>query len=405
MTLPSRPDSVCLVHMTKESSGEGAQSGVSAGIAAPTALYLNVGLSTGVLVRVAVDPVAGSLSDSRQRFLGPKSVKLFRVSVHGTRGVLALSSRPWLLYNYQGRYFQTPISYESLEYAANFTSELCPEGIVAVTGNTLRIVTIDSLGTLFNQLSYPLRYTPRKMCVVPGTKCLAVIESDHNEFNEFEKDALTKSRKTDTLMDVDQPASVTPEEAGEDEEDDGVVIPLRGPMPPLDGKWASCIRIIEPATGETKELLELSNNEAAFSICTCRFAQQHSEETFIIAGIAKDLVLHPRTAKAYYIHVYRLLGDRLQLLHETEVEDIPLAMCEFHGKLLVGIGKCLRMFELGKRKLLRKCENKLFPCAINKIQINGERMYIGDMVESVHFARYKRQENCIVIFADDISPR
>jgi hypothetical protein len=30
------------------------------------------------------------------------------------------------------------------------------------------------------------------------------------------------------------------------------------------------------------------------------------------------------------------LGDRLQLLHKTPVDDVPLALCEFQGKLLVG---------------------------------------------------------------------
>ena len=30
------------------------------------------------------------------------------------------------------------------------------------------------------------------------------------------------------------------------------------------GNWASCLRIINPLSGETTELLELENNEAAF---------------------------------------------------------------------------------------------------------------------------------------------
>lgn len=31
------------------------------------------------------------------------------------------------------------------------------------------------------------------------------------------------------------------------------------------------------------------------------------------------------------------------LLHKTEVPDVPLAMKEFHGRLLVGVGKSLRV--------------------------------------------------------------
>ena len=43
------------------------------------------------------------------------------------------------------------MSYEALEYASNFSSEMYPEGIVAVADNTLRIVTVDNLGAMFNQ--------------------------------------------------------------------------------------------------------------------------------------------------------------------------------------------------------------------------------------------------------------
>ena len=386
VTLKDRPESVCIAQMVREM-----RSTTSAVAEVDSTLYLSIGLCNGILHRVAVDPVAGSLSDSRLRLLGSKPVKLFRVMVQGQRGVLALSSRAWLMYNYQGRQVQAPISYETLEFASNFASELCPEGIVAVAGNTLRILTVDNLGTMFNQTSWPLRYTPRKMCRMPGTRLLVIVETDHNEFNEAEK-ALMASEGD---MAVDD---------NEGKDDEATVLPLRGPLPPSEGKWASCIRVIEPASGTTVALLELSENEAAFSVCSCKFIVRE-EETFIIVGTTRDLHLHPRRSKASFIHVYRLVENTLQLLHKTEVEDVPLSMCEFQGKLLVGIGKSLRLYELGKKKLLRKCENKLFPSMIVKLTCLGDRIYVGDMAESVHFAKYKRLENALVIYADDTLPR
>lgn len=39
----------------------------------------------------------------------------------------------------------------------------------------------------------------------------------------------------------------------------------------------------------------------------------------------------------------RILENRLVLLHKTEVPDVPLAMKEFQGRLLVGVGKSLRV--------------------------------------------------------------
>lgn len=51
-----------------------------------------------------------------------------------------MSSRSWLSYSYQSRFHLTPLSYETLEYASSFSSEQCPEGIVAISANTLRWV-------------------------------------------------------------------------------------------------------------------------------------------------------------------------------------------------------------------------------------------------------------------------
>lgn len=396
MKLSARADSVCLVYMDRRNAAGDAVSGGGAASTASDSVastYLNIGLATGVLHRVAVDATAGTLSDSRQRFLGRKSIKLFRVVVRGARGVLALSSRPWLLYNYQDRYFQAPMSYESLEYAANFSSELCPEGIVAIAGNTLRIVTVDNLGAMFNQMAYPLRYTPRKMCRVPDTNLLVIVETDHNEYNELERSVITSTSESTEQMSVEK-----------DAEEEEVLMPIRGPLPPKEGKWASCLRVIEPGTGNISECLELSENEAGFSICLCKFSHREGE-SFVVVGTAKDLTLHPRRSSACYLHVYRLLDGRLQLLHKTEVEEVPLAMCEFHGRLLVGVGRSLRLYELGKKRLLRKCENKTFPTMITKLQTNGDRVYVGDMTESVHFVKYKRVENALVVFADDTVPR
>lgn len=80
---------------------------------------------------------------------------------------------------------------------------------------------------------------------------------------------------------------------------------------------------------------------------------------------------------------------------------MPTAVCPFQGKLLVGIGKTLRLYELGKRKLLRKAENKHIPSFIVDIKVKGHRIFVSDVQHSVHFLRFKPMENSIVIFADD----
>lgn len=51
-------------------------------------------------------------------------------------------------------------------------------------------------------------------------------------------------------------------------------------------------------------------------------------------------------------------GRKLELLHKTKVDGIPGALAPFKGRLLAGIETTVRLYELGKKKLLRKCEHR-----------------------------------------------
>lgn len=127
--LTSAPSALSIMPMADSSSGG-------------STLYLHIGLYSGVYLRTVLDEVTGELSDTRTRFLGPKPAKLFRVSVKGQPAVLALSSRSWLGYSDpQTKGFQlTPLNYVGLEWAWNFSSEQCTEGMVGIEGQNLRYV-------------------------------------------------------------------------------------------------------------------------------------------------------------------------------------------------------------------------------------------------------------------------
>ena len=43
-----------------------------------------------------------------------------------------------------------PLSYESIDFASSFCSQECSEGVVGISGNTLRIITPERLGEVFN---------------------------------------------------------------------------------------------------------------------------------------------------------------------------------------------------------------------------------------------------------------
>lgn len=401
--LPSAAESLCLVEMGIGESEEN-EDGVTVGPQSGS-IYLNIGLCNGVLLRTVLDSVSGNLADTRTRYLGSRPVKLFRIKIQGAEAVLAMSSRTWLSYYYQSRFHLTPLSYDMLEYASGFSSEQCSEGIVAISTNTLRILALEKLGAVFNQITYPLEYTPKRFVVHNDTSRIIISETDHNAYTEETK-TLRKKQMADEMR----------EAAGEDEQElanemadsfINEVLPEEIFSAPKAGygMWASQIRIMDPVTGQTLFKVPLEQNEAIMSMTLVKFSID--QKVYLAVGVVKDMQLNPKIVGCGYIDLYRVDANcaTLNLIHRTEVEDMPGAIAPFQGKLLVGVGKVLRIYDLGKKKLLRKCENKHIPNQIVNIQTMGYRVFVSDVQESVYCIRYKRNENQLIIFADDTHPR
>lgn len=403
--LPTAPESLCLVEMGIGESEEGEDLLMRKGSIEKGSLYLNIGLHNGVLLRTVLDPISGDLTDTRTRYLGSRPVKLFRIKVQGSEAVLAMSSRTWLSYYYQNRFHLTPLSYETLEYASGFSSEQCSEGIVAISTNTLRILALEKLGAVFNQISFPLEYTPKRFVVHNESSRLIISETDHNAYTEATKN-LRKRQMAEEMI----------EAAGENEQElaQELADAFLNEVLPEDtfsspkagyGMWASQIRIMDPVKGQTMFKVPLEQNEAIMSMCLVKFVADG--KNYLACGVVKDMQINPRQIGCGYIDLYRVDNQcaTLNLIHRTEVEDIPSAMCPFQGRLLVGVGKVLRIYDLGKKKLLRKCENKHIPNQIVNLQTKGQRIFCSDVQESVYCIRYKRNENQMIIFADDTFPR
>ena len=290
--------------------------------------------------------------------------------------MLCLSAMPWLAYGYQGRFQLTPLSYETLDHASAFASDQCPEGIVAVANNTLRIIMVERLGEAFNSTTVPLQYTPRKLLTL------------------LSLDPEVKKEGEDTEMKADEEKELLPEEQ-------------LGVPKAAAGKWASCIQVLD-ADGKSTELVQLASDECAVSMCIVRFsAGKENKEPMLCVGIVKGLAFYPRACQGGILRLYRFAdeGKRLELEYDTPVDDIPLAVAGFQGRLLAGCGKKLRIYDMGKQKLLRKCENRGFASVINSIYVMGARIYVGDSQESFYYCLYRRSENLIHIFADDAVPR
>lgn len=114
-----------------------------------------------------------------------------------------------------------------------------------------------------------------------------------------------------------------------------------------------------------------------FSIALCKFTSQ-GDQQYVIVGTGKELILNPRSHQGGAIHCYKLANSRLELVHKTPLDDIPGAICPFQGRVLISVGKLLRIYDLGKKKMLRKCENKVRDFLFSRTPLVGHVMFFAD---------------------------
>ena len=429
---------------------------------AGSSLYVYTGLSSGVYIRSHLDQSTGVLSDHRKRFLGPQAVKLQRLQVRGSSAVLALCDRSWIDYSLPiasassaiSHHVLLPLSYEPLlDSAAFFSSQQCAEGLVAIVGPTLRILSLEGVerGQLLYSQSVPLRYTPRKMDVVPSTQYIAVIETDQNAYSRRERKELeqiiaqgldgeaemdgasaadsssgsggsggntssassaadgTATAATTNGSKADEPLSEEEKRAKAEEErklDEMLGAPYAG-----EGKWASCVSLHPPpfVAPHPAFVVDLEENEAAFSLTVLQFdAAVYGNDYFLAVGTAKDLTFAPRKLTCGYIHIYQITPThQLRFIHKTQLTDLPLALAPFNRRLLAGVGRAVRVYELGKRKLLKKSETKQLHSTVCHIQHipNTERLVVGQLTDGFTYLHLSPATNTFAPFSDSSLPR
>ncbi|KAI8321068.1 splicing factor 3b, subunit 3 [Martensiomyces pterosporus] len=386
----------CLESLSMQAVAEVAQS--VAIVEQLSALSLYIGLRNGLLMRSSIDETSGEIDDTRTRFLGARAVQLCQVKVRDTDAVVALSTSPWLCHTYQGRLRTTPLSYDALDYASSFSSEQCPEGVVCVSGNTLRILTVDRLDSVLNQASIPLSFTPRDFVLNDESRHFAIIESEHAHYSP--------SQYKRQLLEIGAVES--------EEEAEGAVLPPEqfGLVRSQSGQWASLIRVLNPFDGESTQVIELDGNVSAVSVAQASFAGNTNDpqEVFLAVGCARGMKLKPRGCDDASIHIYRWTngGTGLELVHVTPVEEIPQAMMPFNGMLLVGLGRTLRLYDLGIKRLLKKAQSLVAPNIISGLQphpTSPMRLVVSDVQESVQLVTFNQNTHNFHVILDDTLPR
>lgn len=178
-------------------------------------------------------------------------------------------------------------------------------------------------------------------------------------------------------------------------------------LPRGTGHWASCISAVDPLSSQTiTSSIELTENEAALSCVAVPF-QSREWEVFLAVGTGQHMQPGAGVAAKGYVHIYRLLedGQKMEFVHKTEFDTPIYALLPFQGRLALGIGSELFIYDLGIRALLRKVRGNAVPNMITSLQAQGNRIVAADVSESATYIVYKPEHNRVIPFADDVIQR
>ncbi|KAJ1612530.1 putative spliceosome factor [Cryptosporidium canis] len=301
---------------------------------------------------------------------------------------------------------------------------------------------------------------------IPKNQMIAVVETDHNSFDfGTKKEIISALQKlyeggslentTDVKMEVDKETEQNNEDI-KPEESDNLVMDVAqdelkdsentkiqkmlseigvpgengillaesevGGLVAGEGKWGGCVRIVNLRSMETLQLIPLDTNEGCISACVCKFDEL--ELPCLVLGTVYGMKLNKRSVAiaesdstkskekelqdsfGAAIKIFKYDSNyNFELVHITPIEDAATAMTGWRGRLLVGVNKTLRVYSLGKKRLLRKSEYRGIPKGLAWIKVVNDRIFAGDISSGVMVFKFKNTSNQFILVAKDQMPR
>lgn len=348
-------------------------------------LYVHIGMENGIYVRVGIDPISGKLFDSRLKYLGIKPVKLRSLMLPNMKhaAILAFSSRPWVGYfNYDKNLKLFPLLNSSVISAASFLSEeIGVESCVGVHDDTLTIFTIggeEGAGLDYNSdfvLSLlKLRYQPRKL-LKAAKNFYFVLESLPNVILGA---ASCMDEKT----------------SGEDDQEDETLAGYRC----REGSWASCLQVVNLDSRDIVQTIEFKEDKHA----VCMAQVEFDGGLHLVVSVVKD---SPQKALLYTFKIDS--EQNLSLVHETQVDAPVTALTRFQSRLSVALGSQLRVYEMGKKQLLKKSSTNVdILTRVNKLEyLEGGLFVAADATSSVVYLNFNSARNHFEPLISDTASR
>lgn len=356
-----------------------------------------VGLQNGFICRYETDSLTGAVSEGKLYNLGDQN----KVTLLKAGDDVIIRGRKTLFYSNNNSQYELTHSnlssdddgIKAVTVLKNKANESC---LVMITDNNqLRICQIEKKADGFVERKIGLDYMGRQIIIHPEFLNLIVLQSQNRTYN-----------RTNLLLKFNEMV----------QSNDYLKTPDVNSMINLDlldfdaknTDWVSKIVMINPITFKVVDEIDFtnSNNKHVVKMQLMNF-KEFEGDTFLIVSIVENHDLLSNSCSSSYVNIYGFDKEnkKFEFINSTKLDAICHSMFSFKGRVLLGVGNYIRLYDLGKKQLLKKCEYKKKYKLINNIRVVNNRIFITDAVDSVHMIRYNDKENQFQEISDDILPR
>lgn len=179
---------------------------------------------------------------------------------------------------------------------------------------------------------------------------------------------------------------------------------------PKESHWQSAIYFVTPKHLNVQYQLEFPDNQHIVDAAICEFKEVNNA-SFLLVSVIENHVIEDNSFTGTFIEIYSLETDpkKIKKVHTTQMDYPAYSLCSFKERLIAGCGPYLRLYELGKKQLLKKNEYKQKFTLIAFLRSANARIFVGDAASSVHMMKYNENDsvshNLLQEVADDILPR
>ena len=358
---------------------------------------LLVGLQSGFLCRYETDRLTGAVSEGKLYNLGEQD----KVALLKAGDDVIIRGRKTLYYSKANSQYELTHSnlasdddgVKAVTVLNNRTGS--PSLVVITDSNQLRILQLDKEADRFIERKTRLDYMGRQTIIHPEFLNLIVMESQNRTFSYQAR--LAKYNEMVQAHDYLKDPGVS-----------SLIDMDLLDFAPGGTDWVSKVAMISPHSLQVTDEIDFTaqNNIHLVKMQLMNF-KEFEGDTFLLVSIVEghDLLSNQFTASYVNIYGFDKEDKKFEFINTTRLDGICHSMFSFKGRVLLGVGNYLRLYDLGKKQLLKKCEYKKKYKLINHIRVVNNRIFVADAVDSVHMLRYNDKENQFQEITDDILPR